>query len=200
MVPLEAFSLSCSPAGDAAADRKEQLQRQAGCAAARHFRRSCLTCRMPASKPKGILQDQLLEAQKSHKIGRLQITVSGVAEAEAAAAFFQVAMLCSVVIACPRAGPEGWFVSTPGVSCFDDKVSPLQKAEIVKIVRSGSYRSLNSQHSQPVPSGRPLSSLSPFFLSLFLLSLFPRRLSLLKSRKLPSSKRSFLAPTRTLLS
>ena len=99
-----------------------------------------------------------------------------------------------------RAGPEGWFVSTPGVSCFDDKVSPLQKAEIVKIVRSGSYRSLNSQHSQPVPSGRPLSSLSPFFLSLFLLSLFPRRLSLLKSRKLPSSKRSFLAPTRTLLS
>ena len=100
MVPLEAFSLSCSPAGDAAADRKEQLQRQAGCAAARHFRRSCLTCRMPASKPKGILQDQLLEAQKSHKIGRLQITVSGVAEAEAAAAFFQVAMLCSVVIAC----------------------------------------------------------------------------------------------------
>lgn len=51
--------------------------------------RSSSSARMPASKPKGILQDQLLE----------------------------VAMLCSVVIAC--------------------RVSPLQKAEIVKIVRRG---------------------------------------------------------------
>ena len=106
---------------------------------------------MPASKPKGILQDQLLEAHEvsywadaAWRGGSCCIASGG------------YALLCRDRLS--RTGPEGWPVSTPGVSCLDDKVSPLQKAEIVKIVRSHSYRTLNSQNSESVPSNLSLFS------------------------------------------